>query len=123
MSMHTVLFLAVLCTFTTFPVDGQVTSSTGATVTTPTGATVYAFLNSGSITFSGTTNVDVLIVGGGGPGGGSIGGGGGGGGFVYAIGVQVPAGTYSATVAAGGQQNPGQYGAPGGASSIFGMYA
>ena len=68
-------------------------------------ATVYSF-TSGSGTFVVPTGapvvVDYLIVGGGGAGGNWVGGGGGAGGLVYAKGVQLPAGSYSWAVGAGG---------------------
>jgi len=68
-------------------------------------ATVYSF-TSGSGTFIVPTGapmiVDYLVVGGGGAGGNWVGGGGGAGGLVYAKGVQLPAGSYSWAVGAGG---------------------
>ena len=67
-------------------------------------ATVYSF-TSGTGTFvvpTGGVIVDYLVVGGGGSGGGGVGGGGGAGGLVYAKGVQLPAGSYTWTVGAGG---------------------
>jgi len=68
-------------------------------------ASVYSF-TSGSGTFvvpaGAPVIVDYLVVGGGGAGGNWIGGGGGAGGLVYAKGVQLPAGSYSWTVGAGG---------------------
>ena len=68
-------------------------------------ATIYSF-TSGSGTFvvpaGAPVIVDYLVVGGGGAGGNWIGGGGGAGGLVYAKGVQLPAGSYSWTVGAGG---------------------
>ena len=68
-------------------------------------ATVYSFTG-GTGTFVVPTGapmiVDYLIVGGGGSGGQGAGGGGGAGGLVYAKGVQLPAGTYTWTVGAGG---------------------
>jgi hypothetical protein len=65
---------------------------------------MYSF-TSGTGTFvvpTGGVIVDYLIVGGGGSGGGGVGGGGGAGGLVYAKGVQLPAGSYTWTVGAGG---------------------
>jgi sugar lactone lactonase YvrE len=68
-------------------------------------ATIYTF-TSGTGTFvvpaGAPVIVDYLVVGGGGAGGNWIGGGGGAGGLVYAKGVQLPAGSYSWTVGAGG---------------------
>jgi sugar lactone lactonase YvrE len=68
-------------------------------------ATIYTF-TSGSGTFvvpaGAPVIVDYLVVGGGGQGGSGSGGGGGAGGLVYAKGVQLPAGSYSWTVGAGG---------------------
>jgi len=68
-------------------------------------ATVYSF-TAGTGTFVVPTGapviVDYLIVGGGGAGGNWIGGGGGAGGLVYAKGIQLPAGSYTWTVGAGG---------------------
>ena len=109
--MQICFFLVLFCTLSNMYVNAQVSTSTGATITTPTGATVYSFLTgvttgtSGSITFSRTTIVDVLIVGSGGAGGGNRGGGGGGGGMICATGVSVPAGSYSVTVGYGGVPN------------------
>ena len=68
-------------------------------------ATISTF-TSGSGTFvvpaGAPVIVDYLVVGGGGQGGSGSGGGGGAGGLVYAKGVQLPAGSYSWTVGAGG---------------------
>jgi hypothetical protein len=68
-------------------------------------ATIYTF-TSGSGTFvvpaGAPVIVDYLVVGGGGAGGNWVGGGGGAGGLVYAKGVQLPVGSYSWTVGAGG---------------------
>ena len=101
-------------------------NSTGATITYPTGATVYSFTDSGSITFAVTTTVDLLIVGGGGGGGGfTEGGGGGGGGSVYARGISIPAGAYAVVVGGGGQKSiPPEYlNSNGNPSSVFGASA
>ena len=85
----------------------QVSSQTGATLTTPTingtSYKVYSFLNTGasSITFSGTGIADFLVVGGGGAGGFDMGGGGGAGGVVIGT-LLVNSGTYNINVGAGG---------------------
>jgi len=88
---------------------GSITNGTGGANSGPIAsydATVYSF-TSGTGTFVVSAGapviVDYLVVGGGG-GGGSAGegGGGGAGGLVYAKGVQLPAGTYTWTVGAGG---------------------
>ena len=81
------------------------TSVTGtATSNVVQDATVYSFTSgTGGFTVpTGGVIVDYLVVGGGGSGGGGVGGGGGAGGLVYAKGVQLPAGSYTWTVGAGG---------------------
>ena len=109
------VLLCVACMF--LGINAQV-SSTGATVTYPTGAVVYTFKSGGTITFSANITFDLLIVGGGGGGGISYGGGGGGGGIVYATGVSRTAGSYSISVASWrGPSGTGH------SSSAFGGYA
>jgi alpha-tubulin suppressor-like RCC1 family protein len=72
----------------------------GGTVSYSGNYKVHTFLTNGTFTLLGaSTPCDILIVGGG---GGSGNGGGGAGGLIYQTGVSVPAGTYSATVGAGG---------------------
>ena len=81
-------------------------------------ATVYSFTSgTGGFTVpTGGVIVDYLVVGGGGGGGSGMSGGGGAGGLVYTKGVQLPAGTYTWTVGAGGAagaaagNNPGTTG-------------
>jgi len=82
-----------------------------------------SFTSSGTFSVpSGTSAVDVLVVGGGGGGGWDFGGGGGAGGLIYRPGFPVtPGGTVSVTVGDGGNQSPGS-GQPGGtgSDSVFG---
>jgi sugar lactone lactonase YvrE len=86
---------------------GVLTTFSGGTVSSnvTADATIYS-LTSGTGTFVVPTGtpviVDYLMVGGGGAGGNWVGGGGGAGGLVYAKGVQLPVGTYTWTVGAGG---------------------
>ena len=127
MSICQCSLLVLFCTL--HSVRAQVISSPGATITTPSGATVYSFLTgvtsgtSGSITFSATTVVDVLIVGGGAAGGANVGGGGSGGGMIYATGVSIPAGSYDVIVGSGGLGGLGSQGGAGRSSSVFGSFA
>jgi len=75
----------------------------GPSITTVGDYTIQTFTNSGNfIVPSGSTNVEVLIVGGGGSGGGRHGGGGGGGGVLHLTDVPVSTGSYSIVVGAGG---------------------
>eukprot|EP00960_Hanusia_phi_P062095 765042-Hanusia_phi.AAC.1 len=76
-----------------------------------------------TVTFSEDAVVDVLIVAGGGGGGQNLGGGGGGGGVIYAIGVTVPAGTYTALVGDGGVGAGASANINGYDSAIFGATA
>jgi len=80
--------------------------ATGGTITTySSGSTnykVHTFTSSGTITFSKSGSVDVLMVGGGGSGGGRHGGGGGGGGVLHITGVALTASSYVCTLGAGG---------------------
>lgn len=67
------------------------------------GKNVYYFRSDGSITFSASVLVDVLVVGGGGAGGSAIGGGGGAGAVIFASDVLLPGngGSYTITVGSG----------------------
>ena len=103
--------------------SNTITSITGSVTSNVTNnATIYTFTSgSGGFTVpAGGLVVDYLIVGGGGGGGTWVGGGGGAGGLVYAKDVEIPAGTYTWTVGAGGASTSSQSsaGGNGGNSSV-----
>ena len=72
---------------------GQSFSVTGGTVTTDGGDNIHIFTSDGTLTVTGTVDVDVLIVAGGGGGGGDRGGGGGAGGLIYLTSQTISGGT------------------------------
>ncbi len=84
-------------------------SATGGTITYADGYTIHKFTSSGTLTVSGSGNVEVLVVGGGGGGGynSTYGheGGGGAGGCLYNNSYSLAAGTYTVTVGSGGTAN------------------
>lgn len=94
--------------FLTLNTVGIPVSATGGTITTYTsGSTdykVHTFLSTDDFVLTTFATVDILVVGGGGSGGKSAeaGGGGGAGGVITATGLQLPPGTYTATVGDGG---------------------
>lgn len=86
--------------------DTLVTSATGGTITTDGQYRIHTFTSSGTFTVTtvsggGSADFQVLVVGGGGAGGMYLGGGGGGGAMLEQV-VNLPAGTYTVTVGAGG---------------------
>ncbi|HEV2438233.1 MAG TPA: hypothetical protein VG077_19760 [Verrucomicrobiae bacterium] len=82
------------------------------------GYVVHTFTNNGTLTIFSSVNADVLVVGGGGGGGGIYGGGGGAGGLVYSN-LSLSAGSYPATVGAGGAGTGADTHGANGANSVF----
>ena len=94
-------------------------SATGGSTTDLGGYRIHTFTGSGTFSVTGSTNVEVLVVGGGGGGGGSTGGGGGAGGYIYTNSYAVSSGDYTVTVGAGGAGGTMDVGANG-SNSVFG---
>ena len=77
-------------------------SATGGTITTSGNYTIHTFTSSGTLTVTGSGEVEYLVIAGGGSGGAQHGGGGGAGGYRTATGFSVSDGAYTITVGAGG---------------------
>lgn len=81
--------------------QAQISATGGNSTNDVSGDRVHTFTSSGTLTVTGSGNVQVLVVGGGGGGGGSTGGGGGAGGLIYTNSYAVSSGSYTVTVGAG----------------------